>query len=193
MAISWIWLSMLSISVLFCCLNGNGAALSAAISQGAADGVTLAIGLAGTICLWTGLARVMERAGATRLLSRLFSPLLRRLFPQSSQHPETIGAISANLTANLLGLGNAATPLGIDAVQKMRARSGSNAASDEMCRLIVLNTASVQLIPASVAALRAAAGARSPFDILPCVWLTSVCSVTAGLLAAFVLGRRSNR
>ena len=102
-----------------------------------------------------------------------------------------MGYLTANVAANLLGLGNAATPMGIAAVRRMQQHSGSARATDEMCRLIVLNTASIQLLPTTVAAVRAANGAAAPFDILPAVWLTSVCSVTAGLLAAFLFGRAS--
>ena len=121
-------------------------------------------------------------------LSRLLRPLLRLLYPGFRGDPEVMNAISANFSANLLGLGNAATPLGLDAVQRMSRRS-PGVASDEMCLLIVMNTASIQLIPATVAAVRASLGATSPFDILPAVWVTSLCSVTAGILAAKLLRR----
>ena len=129
----------------------------------------------------------MERAGLTASLGKLLRPLLRRLYPHTGV--DALDLISANLSANLLGLGNAATPPGIQAVQRMQAASGSESATDDMCRLIVMNTASVQLIPATVAALRQSAGAARPFDLLPAVWLTSVCSVCAGIGAAWVLGR----
>ena len=148
----------------------------------------LALGLAGALCLWSGAAKALERAGGMRALARL---VFRRLFPQTAQDETAMGYLTANVAANLLGLGNAATPMGIAAVRRMQQRSGSARATDEMCRLIVLNTASIQLLPTTVAAVRAANGAAAPFDILPAVWLTSVCSVTAGLLAAFLFGRAS--
>ena len=116
-------------------------------------------------------------------------PLLVGLFPESSRDRRTLGSICANITANLLGLGNAATPLGIDAVQQMKRLSTTSRASDEMCRFIVMNSASIQLIPATGAAVRAANGCASPFDILPAVWVTSVCSVTAGLAACFLFSK----
>jgi spore maturation protein A len=100
--------------------------------------------------------------------------------------------VSANVSANLLGLGNAATPLGIQAARRM-ARGCHGAASDELCTLVVLNTASIQLIPATVGSLRAAAGSAAPFDILPAVWLTSVLSVAAGLTAARLLSLPDRR
>ena len=108
---------------------------------------------------------------------------LRLLFPQTAQDRSTMDSISANVSANLLGLGNAATPLGIRAARRM-ARGCGGTASDELCTLVVLNTASIQLIPATVGSLRAAMGSAAPFDILPAVWLSSVLSVTAGLAAA---------
>lgn len=124
-------------------------------------------------------------------LSSALSPLLRALFPRASRDSETLGALSANVSANLLGLGNAATPMGIRAAQGMAAQSKRGVASRELCLLVVINTASIQLLPTTVAAVRAANGAAAPFNILPAVWLTSVCSVTAGLLAAFLFGRAS--
>ena len=133
---------------------------------------------------------VMRVCGLSDGLARAFRPLLRRLMPQASRDSETLAAVSANLSANFLGLGNAATPLGIQAARRM-ARGCGGIASDELCLLVVLNTASIQLLPTTVAAVRAANGAAAPFDILPAVWLTSVCSVTAGLLAAFLFGRAS--
>ena len=100
-----------------------------------------------------------------------------------------MGYLTANVAANLLGLGNAATPMGIAAVRRMQQRSGSARATDEMCRLIVLNTASIQLIPANVAAIRASLGCQRPFDILYAVWATSFTSAGAGLLMAWILGK----
>ena len=121
-------------------------------------------------------------------LSGIFRPLLRRLLPQASKDEKTLAAISANLSANLLGLGNAATPLGIQAARRM-ARGCNGVASNELCLLVVLNTASIQLLPATIASLRAAAGCRTPFDILPAVWFASVLSVSVGVLTAHLLSR----
>ena len=117
------------------------------------------------------------------------TPLLRRLLPNASRDEETLAAVSANVSANLLGLGNAATPLGIQAARRM-ARNCGGAASDELCLLVVLNTASIPLLPATIASVRAAAGSATPFDILPAVWLSSILSVSAGLAAAWLLSRR---
>lgn len=124
-------------------------------------------------------------------LSSALSPLLRALFPRASRDSETLGALSANVSANLLGLGNAATPMGIRAAQGMSAQSKRGVASRELCLLVVINTASIQLLPTTVAAVRAANGAAAPFDILPAVWISSAASVLAGVLAAKLLHRFS--
>ena len=131
----------------------------------------------------------MELCGLTGILANLIGPLLRRIFPSSRKDAALAGALSGNICANLLGLGNAATPMGIQAVKRLADPRHPDSATDEMCRLVVLNTASIQLIPATVAAVRSSLGAASPFDILPAVWITSLCSVAAGLLAAKGLSR----
>ena len=130
--------------------------------------------------------KIMEQSGLSHSLSQLFRPLLRRFLPRASSNPETLAAVSANISANLLGLGNAATPLGIRAARQM-ARGCGGIASNELCFLVVLNTASIQLLPTTVAAVRAANGCATPLDILPAVWFSSVLSVTAGLLMGKLL------
>ena len=187
MVMSWIWCGLLLISCFCALLTGQSAPLAAAIPQGAQAGITLGISLAGSLCLWSGLGRVMEKAGVTNLLSKCIAPLLHRIFPSTQKDPVLAGALSGNICANFLGLGNAATPMGIRAVRRMS--QGRTLATDEMCRLIVLNTASIQLIPANVAAVRSALGCTSPFDILPAVWITSFCSAGLGVLAAVIMGR----
>lgn len=189
MTMSWIWTGILSLSLLCAAMTGNGSALAAAIPTGAQAGVTLSISLAGSICLWTGVGKLMERSGVTRLLSRLLQPLLHRVFPNTRQDATLSGYLSANICANFLGLGNAATPMGIQAAKRLADPLQPGRATDQLCRLIVLNTASIQLIPANVAAIRAGLGSASPFDILPAVWVTSLCSASLGLCAAWLLGR----
>ncbi|MBE6916885.1 MAG: spore maturation protein A [Ruminococcaceae bacterium] len=189
MTMSWIWTLMLLLSTIAALVFGNGANLSAAVQKGAQAGVTLAISIGGSICLWTGVGKLMERSGITDMLSRLFAPLLRRLFPTTQKDDQAKQYLSANICANLLGLGNAATPMGIQAAKRLVNPKHPTLATDELCRLIVLNTASIQLIPANVAAVRASLGAASPFDILPAVWLTSICSAGLGLAAAWAMGK----
>lgn len=189
MIMSWIWLGIIGISLAAAMVTGQGEALAAAVPQGAQAGVTLAVSMAGSICLWCGVGKLMERGGLTRLLSRLLSPILGTIFPSFRRDEEFAGSLSANVCANFLGLGNAATPMGIQAAKRLSRHRNDGAAGDELCRLIVLNTASIQLIPANVAAIRTALGCSTPFDILPAVWITSLCAAGMGLLAAWLLGK----
>ena len=189
MVMSWIFTLLLALSCLSAAITGRGSALSAAVLSGAQAGITLSVSLAGSLCLWTGIGKIMESAGITARLSKLLSPLLHKLFPGTQEDPVLANHISGNICANILGLGNAATPMGIQAVQRMALGQSSGVASHEMCRLVVLNTASIQLIPANVAAIRASLGSASPFDILPAVWTTSLCSASLGVAAAYLLGK----
>ena len=190
MLLSYVWIIMVILSIFCSILTGRTAQTGSASLIGAQNGVTLALSLCGSLCLWSGFAKLTEKSGLARRFSALLRPLLSRLFPEASRDPSALQDLCGNLTANFLGLGNAATPMGISAVRRMHALSGKPDASDEMCRLIVLNTASIQLIPSTVGAVRASLGSARPFDILPAVWLTSACSVTAGLLAARLFSRR---
>ncbi len=188
LALSWIWGGMVLIAVAFALLNGSAGALGTAALEGAEAAVQLCLKLAGPLCLWAGVNALLERAGALGALARLLRPLLGRLFPTARKDPAASAALTANFSANLLGLGNAATPAGIAAARRLS--DGTGTATAELCRLVVLNTASVQLLPTTVCALRAGLGASAPFDILPAVWLSSLCSVAAGLLAARLLEKR---
>ena len=187
MAMGLVWTLMVTAALVCGAVQGMLPAVTAAAMKGASAAVELTLSMAGALCLWSGVMTVMERGGLTRGLARLFRPLLR-ILPRASRDADTLAAVSANVSANLLGLGNAATPLGIRAAQRMAAGCGGTA-SDELCRLVVLNTASIQLLPTTVAAVRSAQGCAAPLDILPAVWLSSVLSVTAGLLAARLLQR----
>ncbi len=188
MVMSWVFTVLLGISLVSAMITGSGQALAAATAEGAQKGIALAFSLAGSMCLWSGLGKLMEVGGITAMLSKLLKPILSRLFPSSAKDEALCGHLSNNICANILGLGNAATPMGIAASKRLAARK-DGIASDELCRLVVLNTASIQLIPATVAALRSANGCATPFDILPAVWLTSFGSAALGLAMAFGLGR----
>lgn len=188
MAMSLIWTGMVVAAVVCGLLTGRGADVAAAAMEGAGAGVELCLSLAGVLCLWMGVMEVMKRSGLAEGLSKLLRPVLGRLFPGFAGDRAVMDAISANVSANLLGLGNAATPLGIQATRLMGRRT-PGMASDEMCMLVVCNTASLQLIPTTVASVRAAAGCAAPFDILPAVWLASALSVCAGIGAVKLFGR----
>jgi spore maturation protein A len=185
---SWIWFGMIAASLIFSAAAGRGSAVTSALTNGAQSAITLSLSMAGSLCLWTGVGRLMEKSGLTSALAGLIGPLLRKIFPSTKKDAVLAGELSSNICANLLGLGNAATPMGIQAAEHL-AKGTGGVASDELCRLIVLNTASIQLIPSTVAALRASLGCSTPFDILPAVWVTSLCSAGLGLTAAWLLGK----
>ena len=191
MVMSWVFTIMIGISVIFAIVNGTGGQLAAAVTDGAQAGITLAISLSGALCLWSGIGKLLQISGITEKMARLLQPLLRKLFPSSAKDPQLAGALSANIMANFFGLGNAATPMGIQAVKRLKNPNAPSVATDEMCRLIVLNTASIQLIPTTVAAIRASLGSAAPFDILPAVWITSFSSAGIGVAAAVLFGRLS--
>ncbi|MBR5571873.1 MAG: spore maturation protein A [Oscillospiraceae bacterium] len=186
MTMAFVTVGLFVVSFVFGALHGTLDAVSAAAMSGAQSALELCFSMAGALCLWNGVMTVLERSSLGLHLGRALRLLLRRIFPQAGRDEETLTALSGNLSANLLGLGNAATPMGIRAATRMAAHC-SGRASNELCRLVVLNTASVQLLPTTVAALRSAAGCAAPLDILPAVWLASLFSVTAGLGAAWLL------
>lgn len=189
MIMSWVFAFFVGVSCICSFLTGQGDALAAAVPEGAQAGIELALSMAGSLCLWTGVGRLMERTGITGLLSELLAPLLHRLFPATKTDAPLARSLSGNICANFLGLGNAATPMGIQAIRHMAAATPSETATDQMCRFVVLNTASIQLIPATVAAVRTSLGCSTPFDILPAVWITSFTSAGLGLVAAYLLGK----
>jgi spore maturation protein A len=182
MTMTVIWTGMVVLSILCGLATGRGPAVASAAVEGASAAVQLALSIAGMLCLWTGVMEVMRRSGLADGLSRLLAPVLRRLFPQAARDRDTMDSISANVSANLLGLGSAATPLGLEAARRL-ARRSPGTASNDLCMLVVCNTASIQLIPTTVASVRAAEGCAAPFDILPAVWLASTLSVGVGITA----------
>ena len=188
MAMTVIWAGMTALSLLCALALGNAGGLASAALDGAAQAIQLGISMAGVLCLWMGIMEVMDRAGLATKLAALLRPVLRRLFPDFSNDRGVMDTIASNVSANLLGLGNAATPLGMEAARRM-ARRTPGVAGDSLCMLVVCNTASIQLIPTTVASVRAAQGCAAPFDILPAVWLASTLSVGVGILACRVFAR----
>ena len=189
-------LILLPVAALVCgAFTGNLTEVSGAVLDGAGNAVTLAISLCGIMCLWSGIMKVAEECGAVQLMSAVLSPVVSLLFRGLKKGGRAAQLIAMNLSANILGLGNATTPLGIQAMEAIRQEeaTGSGEASDNMIMLTVLNTASLQLIPATAAALRTACGAERPMEILPCVWIVSVYSLTVAVTAAKLMARFSRR
>ena len=178
---NYVWVLMIVISFVFSLINGTMGELSSAVLQGAADAVSFCIKLLGTVCLWNGLMEIAKRSELTKKIEKLLSPLLKLLFPRYSK-TDAISPIAANITANLLGLGNAATPLGIEAMQRMKNHSKSSVADSEMIRFVVINTAALTLIPTTVAALRQQTGSEQPMSVMPAIWISGLLSLAAGLV-----------
>lgn len=179
------------LSLIFAAAGGRMGELSAAMLAKSGEAVELVISLCGIICFWSGIMRVAERAGLVEKLARLLSPIVGFLFKGVKRGGRAAGLITMNLAANILGLGNASTPLGLAAMKAIAEESGdtSECATDDMIMLAVLNTASLQIIPTTAAALRAANGAAKPFEILPCVWIVSVYSVVLVVTSAKLMCR----
>jgi len=185
---SVVWVLLLAASVAVAAATGRVADLPAAIAESAGRAVTLSISLAGVLALWLGLMKVAEEAGLVRALGRLARPLLRLLFPEVPADSPAMGAMVANIAANMLGLGNAATPFGLKAMEELeKVNPHPGTASDAEALFCALNTAGIQLVPASVIALRAAAGARQPADVLGATLLASACATVAAVAAAKLL------
>lgn len=182
--LNYIWAGMILFSVICAAATGRMEQLSGAVLSGASDAVTLVLSMTGMMCAWTGLMKIADEGGLTLLLSKALNPLMRRLFPDCKPGGPAVKAMCMNITANLLGLGNAATPLGIAAMQELKKSNPTQTADNSMATFVVLNTASIQLIPTFLGTMRAQYGSAAPFDILPAVWVTSACSVIVGLTAA---------
>lgn len=185
---------MIVFSVVCGCFNGNMGDLSAEILASGRQTVELCLSLLGTMCLWGGLMNIAEKSGLCEKIAGLMRPILHVLMPGIREDREAAKAVSMNVTANLLGLGNAATPLGIEAMRRLKTCNGNrNAVSPDMVVFVVMNTAALKIIPSTVATLRAAAGAQNPMDIIFCVWISSACSLIAAVTAAKVFGRNKKR
>ena len=172
---------------LYMTVSGNSQGFTAVVYEGCEDAVGLILTLGGVMALWGGFMEIAERSGITAVFSKCLSPLIRLIFPEV-RDKKTKEAISMNITANLLGLGNAATPLGINAMKRLDKLNGHReTASRSMVTFVILNTASVQLVPVTTAALRAKFGSEAPMSILPAVLLASVLSLIVGLVLDRIL------
>lgn len=186
-----LWFGMMAASVICAALNGRIETLSSAAVQGADKAIRLIISMAGVMCLWTGFLKIAEQSGATGFISKLLSPVLSRLMPDYAKDSDAMRAVSANITANMLGLGNAATPLGIKAMQEMQRHNRlKTAPNNSMVMFVVINTASVQLIPTTLAAIRQSCGSSSPFSVLPYIWMTSALTLLTGVTLAKIFSLR---
>ena len=185
---------MCLISFVFAMYTGNSEGLLIAVLDGASGAVTLTISLCGMMALWCGIMKVFEGAGLIERLSRLLSPLLRRCFSAAYRSGEGIGEISANISANMLGIGNAATPLALAAMKKLQAiNPDKSTASADMITLAVMNTASLNIIPSTIIALRRAAGSAEPHAVIAPIWIVSAACATLALLLTVGVSKLTRR
>ncbi len=192
--IGYLWAALICISILTAALRGDMAVITPAIFEASERGVKVAFGLIGTMTFWLGMMKLLEPSGIIGWLNRLLRLPARLLFPQVPAESPAMSAILMNLSANILGLGNAATPFGIKAMEEMqKINPYGRSASDEMCTFLALNTSSITLIPTTVMALRAAAGALNPADILGSTIVATLCSTTVALIADRLLRRKMKR
>ena len=182
---------ILGISLVFAAITGNISQVSHATVSRTKDAVNLLLSIGGTICLWCGLLEVMNRSGLAEKISRFLRPVIRLIFGKYAQDEQACRYIGQNMASNLLGLGSAATPSGLKAAKRLLELSKERGEPPHsVFLLIVINTASLQLLPTTVAAVRAAEGSAVPYDILPAVWLASAVSVVVGIYVAKMMRGR---
>lgn len=186
---NYVWVIMIIFSLIAAFITDNMSELSSTLITSGNDAIELALKLSGVICLWGGLMSIAEKSGLTRIICKILKPVLKLLFPKLNDE-NAKNAIAMNITANLLGLGNAATPLGLEAMNRLKEHSLiKNTATDEMVRFVVLNTASLQLIPTTIALLRFEYGSKNPMEILLPSLITSFLSIIVGIALTFLLKR----
>ncbi|MBQ6530631.1 MAG: spore maturation protein [Clostridia bacterium] len=189
---NYIWCGLIIISLITAAVNGNMEVTINAAFDGAKAAVDTILALAGVMCFWTGIMKIAEKSGLSDKIEKLLRPLITFLFPNSSNEAKKF--ISMNMSANLLGMGNAATPMGIKAMQTLdKENPRPEYASDDMCMLVVLNTTSLQLIPTTIIALRTAANSANPFSVILPIWISSLAAVVAAVTVAKLWQRRRHR
>ena len=189
--LNFIWCGMVLCSLLYGACSGNLDETVAGCFSGTEEGISLLLSMAGILSFWSGLLKIAQAGGVLSFLERCLVPVTKRLFPGIPRGSETMNKICANITANLFGLGNAATPFGIAAIKSMQQYSlDKSTATDDMCTFVVLNTASIQLIPSTVIAMRAALGSMSPASLIPLCWISSIAALLTGLMCAKLMRNR---
>ncbi|MGN0448091.1 MAG: nucleoside recognition domain-containing protein [Acutalibacteraceae bacterium] len=187
---NYVFPGMIIISFICAVLTGRMNELSLSVVEGGTNAVELLIRLVSMLCLWGGIMEIAEKSGITKAVSKLLYPVMKLIFPRLKKEKEALNAISMNVTANVLGLGNAATPLGLEAMRRLQQINGNTlTASDEMVVFVVMNTAAMHIIPTTVATLRGQYGSQSPMEILPASFLTSFCALTVAIIVAKIGNR----
>jgi spore maturation protein A len=181
---------LLILSFISAIATGKVAELSQSVISGAEDAVQLLLRLVSMLCLWGGIMEIGDKSGLTALFSKLMYPVVSLIFPKLRKEKYVLEAISMNITANILGLGNAATPLGLEAMRRLQSvNSNTEFASNEMVVFVVMNTAAMHIIPTTVATMRGQYGSADPMEIMPAAFLTSFCA----LMTAIIIAKLGNR
>lgn len=188
--LNYIWSGMLLISFVVSFFTGKTDEVCTALCDGASEGVSLAISIAGIMAFWTGIMKIAEKGGLVNVIAKLFKPVIDFLFPETKKDNEVCGAIAMNMTANFFGMGNAATPLGLNAMKRLSRYSEKDIASDSMCMLAVVNSASIQLIPSTLIAIRSAMGSSNPSEIILPIWIVSALTFAFGVLLCKAVAKR---
>lgn len=192
--INYIWLALIVIGGLTAILQGNAQAITDAAIESANTAVELSLGLVGVMSLWLGLMKLAEKAGIVNAVGRLLRPIMKRLFPEVPPDHPAMGSMVMNMAANLLGLGNAATPLGIKAMKELQELNpDKDTASDSMCMFLAINTSSVTLIASTVIAYRVAAGSKNPAEIIGPTIIASIIGTLVAIIAAKLLEKLSRK
>ena len=182
---------MIAVSVIYSAIFGGVDGVSNAVISSGESAVSLLLSIIGAMATWGGVMRIAQKSGITNAVAKVLKPLIKLLFNNIEEKSETFSAIAMNITANLFGLGNASTPLGIKAMKELeKCEQAGETATTNMIMLAVVNSCSVQLVPTTVAALRLANGSASPFEIMPCVLIVSIASFTVSVLCVKLFAKR---
>jgi spore maturation protein A len=188
--LNYIWLALVILAVVLGGINGKIEDVTKAAIDSAGSAVTIAIGLIGVMALWLGIMKIAEDSGLMALLARAIAPLMKRLFPDVPEGHPAMGSMLMNIAANMLGLSNAATPLGLKAMEDLETLNRHpGVATNAMCTFLTINTAGLQLIPATMISLMASAGSRDPTAIIGTTFAATLVAVTVGVSSAKLLER----
>lgn len=191
--LNYIWAFMIILSFITAIFTGRMQEVSNAVLSGGVESVNFLISITGMMAFWTGVMKIADKSGVTLLFSKFFHPVMKKLFPNCKENSQAIKAICMNITANLLGLGNAATPMGISAMKEMQKQNkNKNVATKDMIMFVVINTASIQLVPTMMSIVRKKHGAQYPLDILPATWANSFIALFLGILITKFFEKKEN-
>lgn len=189
--LNFIWPIFIILSFVYAILNGRVSEVNNSVFDSTKSAVDLSISLLGTTCLWTGIMQIASSTNIVKHLSKLLNPIMKKLFPDIKKEEKVHKEITMNIIANIMGLGNAATPLGLKAMKSMQTKSkDKNKLSNSMCMFIVLNTASIQLIPTTVIAIRSSLGSNNPTAMIIPVWIATICAAIAAVFSAKLLMKK---